>query len=205
VDALVILLVAFVLLLLLLAVPWRGNYRRSAELRCLNNLKQVALAFHLRAQDNGDWFPMTPSTNTTGAKEFNETEKVYLQLLAMSDELGTPKILTCPADKQRVRVELWSQFTQENLSYFLGLEANTNGQMILAGDRNITGGVLTNGNLMLCKSNTPLSWTSAIHKNKGNIALGDASVRQVSNMGLKEQLQAELQTVTTEVIRFAIP
>jgi prepilin-type processing-associated H-X9-DG protein len=187
-----------------LARPWSTPTPRDT---CVYYLKQVGLSFRLWANDNQESYPMAVSTNAGGSMEFNETGQVYRHFLAMSNELGSPKILVCPADTQRTNLIDWTPaFDNQNVGYFVGLEADdTKPLMILAGDRNITGGILTNGNLMLCKSNTVLSWTTAIHNGNGNIALADGSVQETSSKSLQMQFQAEMQNVTNEVIRFAIP
>ena len=73
----------------------------------------------------------------------------------MSNELNTPKILVCPSDTTKTKVEVWSQFSpSQNLSYeFLtpnAKEADILGQA---------------------------AFRCPIHN---NIALGDGSVQQMS-------------------------
>jgi len=62
----------------------------------------------------------------------------------MSNELKTPKILYCPADKGRTAAtNFQTGFNNENVSYFVSLEANTNtSHALLSGDANFAiGGV----------------------------------------------------------------
>ncbi len=208
IDLLIV--VVTVLLFITVALPWLSrprSYPKSRRITCVSNLKQVGLAFRIWANDNEGKFPMAVSTTTNGTMELNESGQVFRHFLAMTNEMSTPKILVCPEDTKRKRAESWIGFSgNNNLSYFVGLEADeTKPQTILSGDRNITGGVLTNGNLMLCRSNTVLTWTTAIHNQNGDVALGDGSVQQVSDMALQEKFQSEFQSVTNEVIRLAIP
>jgi hypothetical protein len=207
IDALIV--VVTLLLFLTVALPWlsRTPNRGAPRMSCVNNLKQVGLAFRIWANDNGGSFPMVVSTNKQGTLEFNESGEVFRHFVAITNELTTPKILTCPVDAKRTRMREWKPgFKNQNLSYFVGLEADeTKPQTILSGDRNITGGVLTKGNLMLCRASNVLTWTTAIHNKNGNIGLGDGSVQQVTDVALQRQLQAEFQSVTNEVIRLAIP
>ncbi len=93
--ALTALLVAFVLF----RIGHSPNQpRTSAEsIQCVNNLKQIGLAARLYSNDHDDSFP----------KDF----------LSMSNELNTPKILCCPADKSRTRVDTWAKFSPANVSY----------------------------------------------------------------------------------------
>ncbi|HEY0548715.1 MAG TPA: hypothetical protein VGF13_03880, partial [Verrucomicrobiae bacterium] len=74
-------------------------------------------------------------------------------------------------------------------------------ERILSGDRNITGGVFTNGFLRLLKANSLAGWTKELHEHGGNIGLSDGSA---SEMTVK-QLQQQLRTNTLQTIRLAIP
>jgi len=81
---------------------------RAQSITCINNLKQIGLAARIYANDNGDVFP--PSW------------------LAMTNELVTPKVLVCPADRARPVAPDWASFSPANVSYNLlnagGDEAN---------------------------------------------------------------------------------
>src|SRR5262249_22041713 len=70
---------------------------RTSSIACVNNLKQFGLAVHMWALDNGDSNPPN--------------------VLSMSNELVTPKILLCPADTNRPVAANWSSFTMANCSY----------------------------------------------------------------------------------------
>jgi competence protein ComGC len=207
VQALIVVALVAVFMLIVFVDALSRATAKASRITCNSHLKQLGLAYRLRANDNGGSNLMVISTNIGGTLEYNESGQVYRHYLALSNELATPKVLFCPNDTQRTRATSWdSTFGNQNISYFVGLEADeTKPQMILSGDRNITGGVLTNGNVMLCKSNTVLSWTEAIHNKIGNVSLADGSVHQLSDTALKRQLQAEFKSVTNQVIRFAIP
>lgn len=81
---------------------------RALSIQCINNLKQFGLAVRLWALDNNDVFPTT--------------------ILAMSNELNTPKILVCPADTNRPVAVNWAAFTSANLSYEYLAAGATNGE-----------------------------------------------------------------------------
>ncbi len=70
---------------------------KAQQINCVNNLKQVSLAAHRWANDHDGKFP----PNFT----------------AMSNELGTPKILVCPSDRSKTRAMSWSAFGPGNLTY----------------------------------------------------------------------------------------
>ena len=70
---------------------------RAQAINCVNNMKQIGLAAHLYANANKEVFPP--------------------DFLSMSSELGSPKILTCPADNSRVATRSWAECTPANISY----------------------------------------------------------------------------------------
>jgi hypothetical protein len=70
---------------------------KALSIRCVNNLKQFGLAVRVWAVDNGD---VTPPS-----------------IVCMSNELSTPKILVCPADKGREPAVDFNSFTTANCSY----------------------------------------------------------------------------------------
>jgi hypothetical protein len=75
----------------------REAKQRAQRIACINNLKQLGLAVRLYESDNHGVFPK--------------------DMLSMSNELSTPKILVCPADTNRLTAASWSTYTPANLSY----------------------------------------------------------------------------------------
>jgi len=69
----------------------------AMSIRCINTLKQFGLAVRIWAIDNNNVSP--PDS------------------LSMSNELGTSKILVCPADTNRVVAKSWETFSPANCSY----------------------------------------------------------------------------------------
>ncbi len=155
------------------------------------------------ANDNNGKYPMALSTNAGGSMEYNETGQVFRHFQAFSNQLCSPKLLACPFDRGRSKSTNWTTgFNNLNLSYFVGLDAfEENPQMILSGDRNISGGMLTNGNIMLFTANSPAGWTKDIHRYAGNILFADGSAHQVVSTNLRKQLQ----WISNNVCRLAIP
>ena len=148
----VIIMVAVLLGMLL---PGSKAPGRAQRIACVNNLKQVGLAFHLWANDHEEMFPLQVSTNAGGTREFLKGPNVFLHFQIMTNELVTPKILFCPAesDSTRCMADTFSKpvsnrdkwripFTgNTNVSYFVGVDSvTTNGEMFLSGDHNITNG-----------------------------------------------------------------
>ena len=147
-------------------------------------------------------FPMQRPKEMWGTKELIGTAQVFVHFRVLSNELTTPKMLVCPADKDKVVAGRFdSRFTDKNVSYFLGLDSTDDAPNgFLSGDRNFAanGQALAKG-LFTLTTNTPLNWTTAIHNSCGNILFADVSVRQldcqeladgVRNQGLATNLLA---------------
>src|ERR1039457_837973 len=147
--------------------------RRALRIQCINNLKLINLSFHVWEGDYGGKYPMAVSTANGGAME-----NIFSQLggnapagygltnvfCVMSNKLGAPKILHCPADVSPATAPgdtpgyhwilgsticsvatNWAGFGPGNLSYFVsGNTTDKYPKMILLGDRNI-GSMLSNG------------------------------------------------------------
>jgi hypothetical protein len=70
---------------------------KAMSIQCINNLKQFGLAVRVWALDNGDVNPP--------------------DIICMSNELNTPKILVCPAETNRPVAASFTAFTSANCSY----------------------------------------------------------------------------------------
>ena len=174
---------------------------RANRIRCTSHLKQVGLGFRLWANDHEEQYPFT-STNAAGSQRWINSPEVFRHYQVMSNELVTPRILVCPRDTQRRPTENFGSFSNANLSYFVGLDAREDApQSILSGDRNLTGGTLSNYFLRVLTPKTAVAWTKEIHQNAGNVGLGDGSVQQMTTAALRQHVAG----LTNLVIRLAIP
>ena len=106
---------------------------KAARIKCASNLKQVGLGFRVFSNDNGDRFPYrvaaadwvagatyiaaanTPSVNNS---------PVWTHFMAMSNELGSAKILTCPGDRNKLN-NIRSDFTGNNTTGYWLPAVNT--------------------------------------------------------------------------------
>jgi prepilin-type N-terminal cleavage/methylation domain-containing protein/prepilin-type processing-associated H-X9-DG protein len=205
---LVELLIVIFLLAMLAAIilpESHGGSVKAKRIFCVNNLRQIGLAYRIWANDNGGKYPMDVSATNGGTMNLVTDEKnAWLNYLVISNELTTPKLLYCPADTNGfVATTFSSGFDNRNVSYFVGLNADTNHtQAFLAGDDNFEiGGVPVKSGLLEISSNMPIAWSAARHKFGGNIGLADGSVQSVDNIGLPQLLdQSGLATN-----RLAIP
>jgi hypothetical protein len=70
---------------------------RAESIACINNLKQLGLAVRVWALDNKDMSPPN--------------------VIDMTNEMGSPKILVCPGDKMREAAKNWATYSSSNCSY----------------------------------------------------------------------------------------
>jgi prepilin-type processing-associated H-X9-DG protein len=204
-----VLVVVFVLAVLALILLPTGPHakRHPARIVCVNNLKQIGLAYWIWAGDHNNKFPMQVSINGTnggGTMELINGRNAWVNFAVMSNELAVPKILHCPADKDQIApMNFTTDFNNSKISYFVGLDADpTQPQTILSGDDNFAiGGVPVKSGLLEFTTNKVVTWTTARHINAGNIGLADGSVQSVTTDGLQKLIQQT--SVATN--RLAIP
>jgi prepilin-type processing-associated H-X9-DG protein len=204
----VLAVLAFIFLLPLLmhkAPPRRSP--RSPQFDCVLNLKQVGLAFRIWEGDNNDKYPMSVSVTNGGAMELIADGNVAGCFQVMSNELSTPKILVCPADKGRVSAHTFRKdFDNSHISYFISPDASESyPRQIMSGDDNLAlDDTPVNSGLVMIPYKD-VSWTAGRHSPSGNILLADGSVAEVSSVGLKEAARLAVQGTPNATNRFVIP
>jgi prepilin-type N-terminal cleavage/methylation domain-containing protein len=157
--------IAIIAILAAMLLPALAAAKRKAQrINCVNNLKEMGLAFRVWEGDNQDHYPMAVSTASGGALEqtaqagANVAVGSYIwNFLIMSNELSTPKLLLCTSDSGHTSAATnWLQLitaysggttisltanhspSLAYISYFLcGDTSEAYPQMILTGDRNI--------------------------------------------------------------------
>jgi hypothetical protein len=131
--------------------------------------------------DHQDRFPVQSLTNKEGV-DFGKAAAVFRHFVAMSNELSTPKLLLCPADRNRKPATSFSSLVNTNLSYFVALDADqTRPQQFLSGDRNLsTNGQPVQPGLLELTDDIKVGFTAEMHRFQGNIVMGDGSVQQFS-------------------------
>jgi len=202
---LIALIAVVVLLLVCVLLPWLGRSQDRARSICCNcNLKQVGLSFRQWALDNNDQYPMRVSISNTngGALEWAQKGIAWPVFQAMSNELNTPKILVCPADKTRMSANAFNgNLANSNLSYFVGLDADeTQPQMFLTGDSDLgINGSLFRSGIVSLFTNRPVAWSEYRHGKQGNVSLADGSVQGYSNVRFRQAL-TETGDLTNRII-----
>ena len=170
--------------------PKRPLQAEAQEIHCVNNLKQIGLAFRVWEGDQDNKYPMGVSTNRGGSREFDTGADTFRHFQVMSNELATPKILVCPADT-RVAAADFVHLNNQNVSYFVGLVAtDVDPQRFLDGDRNISADNEPENGILKLVPGQRVSWTETMHVHQGNIGLSDGSVQETTDRILTELLKA---------------
>jgi hypothetical protein len=136
-----------------------GNYPKVQPITCVNNLKQIGLAFKTWALDHDDKYPFNLSTNSGGTMEFcargsdGFDSNAALHFRVMSNELSNPLILLCPKDRSKKGAADFQHLGTANVTYLLPSGTNLNEET-------------PTGVLAVCP----------VH---GNILYGDGTVKEV--------------------------
>ncbi len=187
---LVVVLSVLVLIVALLLPGSRSVNTKARNITCVSRLKRTALAFRIFATDHTNQFPMRIGTNLGGSREYVGSRETFRHFQVMSNELSTPLPLHCPGDKRVVATNFSGSFANFNVSYFVGLEADeTDPQMLLAGDRDVTNDAPQGSWILHLRTNSPAGWRKQLHQYGGNAALADGSVGMFSDQRLREQLR----------------
>jgi hypothetical protein len=112
---------------------YRADEKRAQKISCVNNLKQIGLAFRIWAGDHGDKYPFQISTNAGGTLElvllgkdgFDQNAFLYLKTMTNEDELRTPILLVCPQEKTKKVSSGWEDLQSENVTYKFFADTNT--------------------------------------------------------------------------------
>ena len=172
---------------------------------CQANLKQLALAQVVWANDHGPdggtrdlplAFPnMAKALRSGGIVSYYQS---------LSNELIQPTILNCPSDNRNYATN-FSSLTASHISYFLNLEAlsDVDASKVMNGDRYITFTPEPAGQPVTITANLSIQWKWAKklgHGDAGNVALVDGSVQRTSSRELAKMLLPRSNTVPQRLL-----
>jgi prepilin-type N-terminal cleavage/methylation domain-containing protein len=215
--------IAIIAILAAMLLPALAAAKRKAQkINCVNNLKEIGLAFRVWEGDNGDKYPMSVAISSGGAQAsvYSAGNAAGLQdgvtnvFNVMSNELGTAKILYCTADSLvhgTVTPQAATNFTQiatamgttpgngqSGVSYFVGGDASDGyPQMILSGDRNIASTAAGASIVSSSAANAKLPSTSA---NTAAWTVNDIHLK-TGNIGLAD---GSVQQTTVSTLEAAL-
>ncbi len=200
----VIAVIAILAALLLPAKTGRGDRRIP---RCMSNQRQIAIALIMFQDDHNGQYPWQVSTTNNGCLELTSNGLASDQYSTLAAYLGKqPQTLICPADKARQAATNFSTLRNTNISYFLNLDAVTNMNSILTGERNLEfNWKPINPGIFYQTTNTMLKWIAGFHgsqdKPYGIISFADGHAQVVR----QDDLNRTLQNQPLDTNRFCIP
>ena len=188
------------------------------RLACISNLKNLGLGFRTFALDHAGAYPWRvavsnggfelPAVGTVPAA----MNSVFFAFASISNETSTPRILRCPADRER-RLTIHSfqdgpsfgALAATQPSYFVGTDVTGEEySSILSGDRNLLvkaagldGITAANYNQITTirasdvRSGLPsnIEWGSSMHNHCGNLLDGSGGVGQLTSSRVRESFE----------------
>ncbi|HXR04034.1 MAG TPA: hypothetical protein VN836_04925 [Verrucomicrobiae bacterium] len=182
--------------------------RKHSRLGCVNCLHQINLAFKTWEGDHGDRYPMDTALRDEEIMKLVGRGKAYPLWQTLSNQLGTPMLLHCPADSERTEATNFTTgFSDANISYFLNLDAaDTYPQMILDGDDNLAiNGVRVKPGILYLPTANSLTWTKERHGGAGNVGMADGSVLQTMPNTLNAAVINATNGAPVTTYRWVIP
>ena len=202
-----VVMIAVIVIIAAVLLPSGGTHKRATGAVCMNNQKQIAIALIMFQDDHNGKFPWQESTTNGGSIEFVTSNQTAFHFRALSGYLSKrTDFFVCPTDSTRQPAASFAEMTNTNVSYFADLDASTNLNSILTGDRylKINGNLIKSG-VLIQSTNTILNWSDGFHyfqgKPAGVFSFADGHAQFVR----QEQLNFIMQNQPLATNRFCFP
>jgi len=150
---------------------------RPNMISCINNQRQIALSFIMWQTDNTNQFPWQISATNGGSMEDAIHGNAAANFRAVGAYVRVPQVFICPDDKVKVMPTNVATMSNANVSYFAGLDFNTNAAAcILSGDRHLkVGETPVHPGFFVYTNGLAMGWTRELHGKSPKTAMGVVS------------------------------
>jgi prepilin-type processing-associated H-X9-DG protein len=196
IEALVVMAIIFVFVAMLLPTTYDKPIK-APRVQCMSNLRQVGIGLWMWSSDHTNNFPWQVLATNGGTMEASISGQASRHFNLLSDYLKDARVFVCPTDKAKHPATNYAGFGEQNVSYFINLDAGTHGPyFFLSGDRHLqTNGQPLKAGLFTLTTNCAIGWARELHARSskdpgGNILFADGHVEwETKNLSSKFQRQ----------------
>jgi prepilin-type N-terminal cleavage/methylation domain-containing protein/prepilin-type processing-associated H-X9-DG protein len=180
----VLVVIAIVAIFFMLMLPISHVSNRATGIQCMSNLQHDSTALILWMSDHNQKFPWQLTTADGGSMEQITAGRVAPHFQVLSNYVLHPIYFACPTDTKRRRGISSLELQENQISYFINLDAVTNNPafIVLLGDRHLEAkGMAVAPGLFTWSTNQAMGWTGELHANSrrpiGYLAFADGHVQ----------------------------
>ena len=187
--------VCVIALVAAMLLPTMNGSRKATMAVCINNQRQISIAFNMFQSDNNGKNPWQVSVTNGGSMESIPSYQAFLHFRVLSNYFGNgTHQFVCPADVTRPPASNYAELANTNISYFLNMDAVTNSTSVLLGDRYLeANGKPIKSGLLVQSTNMTMNWSDGFHHYQdqpaGYLLLSDQHIEQTPTWKLKSVFQ----------------